>query len=89
MSEPSQLPPHKRIIRIIKELYHDPLLNEEVYFQACDKIQLEAQNISDVTMRGKNEPVTIYALWIEKQPQMNADEHCFGQDFREKDSTPL
>lgn len=45
-----------------KELHHDLLLNEEAYLQARDKMQLNAQKIAGVTVRGKNEPVTIYAL---------------------------
>jgi len=61
-----------RLQAMSKELQHDILLNEEAYFQACDervgapgamdKIQLDAQKIPNVTVRGKNEPVTIYAL---------------------------
>lgn len=51
-----------RLQAMSKELHHDLLLNEEAYFQARDKIQLAAQKITGVTVRGKNEPVTIYAL---------------------------
>jgi len=51
-----------RLQAMSKELHHDILLNQEAYFQACDKMQLDAQKIPNVTVRGKNEPVTIYAL---------------------------
>ena len=58
-----------RLQAMSKELHHDILLNEEAYFQACnersnpgDKIQLDIEKIPNVTIRGKNEPVTIYAL---------------------------
>jgi len=51
-----------RLQAMSKEFQHDILLNEEAYFEACGKMQLEPQKIPNVTVRGKNEPVTIYAL---------------------------
>jgi len=51
-----------RLQAMSKELQHDILLNEEAYFQSRGKMQLAATKIPAVTVRGKNEPVTIYAL---------------------------
>lgn len=51
-----------RLQAMSKELHHDLLLNEEAYFQARDKMQLDVHKITGVTVRGKNEPLTIYAL---------------------------
>ena len=51
-----------RLQAMSKELHHDILLNQEAYLQACGEMQLHAEEISGVTVRGKNELVTIYAL---------------------------
>ena len=51
-----------RLQAMSKELHHDILLNEAAYLQACDTMQLEAEKVLGVTVRGKNEPVTIYVL---------------------------
>jgi class 3 adenylate cyclase len=51
-----------RLQAMSKELHHDILLNEEAFLQASGAVQLEAQKIPNVTVRGKIEPVTIYAL---------------------------
>ncbi|HLO33249.1 MAG TPA: adenylate/guanylate cyclase domain-containing protein [Anaerolineales bacterium] len=51
-----------RLQAMSKDLQHDILLNREAYLQACNEMQLHAEEISGVTVRGKNEPVTIYAL---------------------------
>jgi len=51
-----------RLQAMSKELQHDILLNEEAYIQTCDKMQVGAVKIPNVIVRGKNEPVTIYAL---------------------------
>ncbi|RPI92255.1 MAG: adenylate/guanylate cyclase domain-containing protein [Chloroflexi bacterium] len=51
-----------RLQAMSSELHHDILLNEETYFQARDKIQLDAEKIPEVRVRGKNEPVIVYAL---------------------------
>jgi len=62
-----------RLQAMSKELQHDILLNQEAYLQACnrqstpqsgsvDEMQLDAEKIPNVIVRGKNEPVTIYAL---------------------------
>src|ERR1041384_4939282 len=51
-----------RLQAMSKELHHDILLNQEAYLQACNTIQLPAEEIRNVTVRGKSEPVTIYAL---------------------------
>jgi class 3 adenylate cyclase len=67
-----------RLQAMSKELHHDILLNEAAYFQAGDqqntmpppalggspghKMQFDAVKIPNVTVRGTNEPVTIYAL---------------------------
>ena len=51
-----------RLQAMSKELHHDILLNREAYLQACGEMQLHAEEISNVTVRDKNEPVTIYAL---------------------------
>jgi len=51
-----------RLQAMSKELHHDILLNEEAFLQANAAMQLDAAKISNVTVRGKNEPVTIYVL---------------------------
>jgi adenylate cyclase len=51
-----------RLQAMSKELQHDLLLNEDAYLRACDKMQLDVQKITGVAVRGKHEPVTIYAL---------------------------
>jgi class 3 adenylate cyclase len=51
-----------RLQAMSKDLHHDILLNEDAYLQACSKMQLDAEKIVGVTVRGKNEPVTIYVL---------------------------
>jgi adenylate cyclase len=51
-----------RLQAMSKELHHDILLNQDAYLQACNTIQLPAEEIRNVTVRGKSEPVTIYAL---------------------------
>jgi adenylate cyclase len=51
-----------RLQAMSKELQHDILLNEEAYLQARAAVRLEAEKIPNVTVRGKIEPVTIYAL---------------------------
>jgi adenylate cyclase len=51
-----------RLQAMSKELHHDILLNQEAYLQTCDEMTLNAEKISGVTVRGKNESVTIYVL---------------------------
>jgi adenylate cyclase len=51
-----------RLQAMSKELQHDILLNQEAYLQACAELPVDAEEIPSVTVRGKNEPVTIYAI---------------------------
>ncbi|HEX9388808.1 MAG TPA: adenylate/guanylate cyclase domain-containing protein, partial [Anaerolineales bacterium] len=51
-----------RLQAMSKELHHNILLNQEAYLQACSEMQLNAEKILGVNVRGKNEPVTIYVL---------------------------
>jgi adenylate cyclase len=51
-----------RLQAMSKELHHDILLNQDAYLQADAVMKLGAEKIPSVTVRGKNEPVTIYAL---------------------------
>lgn len=51
-----------RLQAMSNELHHNILLNQEAYLQACSEMQLNAERIPGVTVRGKNEPVTIYVL---------------------------
>jgi class 3 adenylate cyclase len=51
-----------RLQAMSKELHHDILLNEQAYLQASMTMQVNAEKIPNVAVRGKNEPVTIYVL---------------------------
>jgi adenylate cyclase len=51
-----------RLQAMSKELKHDILLNSEAYSLARREMQLNADEVSNVSVRGKAEPVTIYVL---------------------------
>jgi adenylate cyclase len=51
-----------RLQSMSRELHHDILLNEDVYLKASLEMNLDAVKIPGVTVRGKSEPVTVYAL---------------------------
>lgn len=51
-----------RLQSMCKELGHDILLSAEAYAHASREMELHAEEIPNITVRGKAEPVTIYVL---------------------------
>lgn len=51
-----------RLQALSKDLKHDILLNAEAFAQASQQMDLRADEIPNLTIRGKVEPVTIYVL---------------------------